>query len=148
MNTKIIAAKPRILVALLRVEGTVEILAFVAVIMPCTWMAIAHRWLGLGEFPDFFLLDYMIRSVSLLYGLHGGLLWLASMDVRRFRPLIIYLAASYLLAAFVFTAVDVADGMPWWWTRSEVGSVLCFSAVLFWLLGPFDRREHSSAPQP
>src|SRR5205809_6048412 len=130
---QIISAKPRILVILLRVEGTVELLAFVAVVMPRTWMAAAHGWLGLGELPNFFLLDYMIRSVSLLYGLHGILLWIAAMDIQRFRPLIIYLAGSYLLAAFVLTGIDLADGMPWWWTASEAGSVLCFGTILFWL---------------
>jgi hypothetical protein len=109
-------------------------LAFIAVVMPHAWMAAAHRWLGLGELSAFPLLDYMIRSVSLLYGLHGVLLLLLATDVRRFRLLIIYTAASYLLAALAFTAIDVRNSMPWWWSVSEVGSVFWLGLVLFWLL--------------
>ena len=128
------ADKPRLLAALLRLEGTIEMLAFIAVVMPHAWMAAAHRWLGMGELSAFPLLDYMIRSVSLLYGLHGVLLLLLATDVERFRLLIIYTAASYLLAALAFTAIDVRNSMPWWWSVSEVGSVIWLGLALFWLL--------------
>jgi hypothetical protein len=131
---KIIPDKPRLLAALLRLEGTIEVLAFVAVVMPHAWMAAAHRWLGMGELSTFPLLDYMIRSVSLLYGLHGVLLLLLATDVMRFRLLIIYTAASYLLAAVAFSAIDLRNSMPWWWSVSEVGSVFSLALVLFWLL--------------
>jgi hypothetical protein len=126
--------KPRLLAALLRLEGAIEMLAFVAVVMPRGWMAATHRWLGMGELSAFPLLDYMIRSVSLLYGLHGVLLLLLATDVTRFRLLIIYTAASYLLAAVAFIAIDVGNSMPWWWSVSEVGSVFWLGLVLLWLL--------------
>jgi hypothetical protein len=103
-------------------------------VMPHAWMASTHRWLDMGELPDFGLLDYMIRSVSFVYGLHGVLLWILAWDVKRFRPLVVYAAATYVLSAIVFTGIDLAAGMPWWWTMSEAGSVLCFGLVLFWLL--------------
>jgi len=128
------ADKPRLLAALLRLEATIEVLAFVAVVMPHAWMAATHRWLGMGELSTFPLLDYMIRSVSLLYGLHGVLLLLLATDVVRFRLLIIYTAASYLLAAVAFAAIDLRNSMPWWWSVSEVGSVFSLALVLFWLL--------------
>ena len=128
------ADKPRLLAALLRLEGTIEVLAFVAVVMPHAWMAATHRWLGMGDLSTFRLLDYMIRSVSLLYGLHGVLLLLLATDVVRFRLLIIYTAASYLLAAVAFAAIDLMNSMPWWWSVSEVGSVFSLALVLFWLL--------------
>src|SRR5437899_466904 len=117
--------KPRLLAALLRLEGTIEMLAFVAVVMPHAWMAATHRWLGLGELPTFPLLDYMIRSVSLLYGLHGVLLWLLATDVARFRMLIIYTAASYVLDAAAFAAIVLANNMPWWCSFIEVGYFMC-----------------------
>jgi len=131
---KITSQKPRLLAWFLRFEAAVETLAFVAVVMPHAWMAIAHRWLGLGELPDAPLLDYMIRSVSFLYGLHGVLLWILATDTVRFRPLIIYAAVSYLASAVVFTLIDLRNEMPWWWTASEVGSVLCYGLLLGWLL--------------
>ena len=109
-------------------------LAFVAAIMPQAWMSATHRWLGMGEFPASPLLDYMIRSVSFLYGLHGVLLWLLARDVTRYRLLILYATASYLLAALAFTAIDLRNNMPWWWTVGEVGSVLWLGVLLLWLL--------------
>jgi hypothetical protein len=126
--------KPRVLAILLRLEGAIEMLAFVAAVMPQTWMAITHRWLGMGEFPASDLLDYMIRSVSFLYGVHGVLLWLLATDVRRFRLLIVYTAASYLLAGVAFTGIDLVNRMPSWWTIGEVGSVIWLGAILFWLV--------------
>jgi len=131
---KLMLDKPRLLAALLRLEGAIEVLAFVAVVMPHAWMADTHRWLGMGELTAFPLLDYMIRSVSLLYGLHGVLLLLLATDVTLFRLLITYTAASYLLAAVAFTAIDIRNSMPWWWSVSEVGSVFSLALVLFWLL--------------
>ena len=131
---RFLSDKPQLLSVFLRLEGIIEILAFVAVVMPQSWMAVTHRWLGLGEFPASPLLDYMIRSVSFLYGLHGVLLLILATDVQRFRLLIIYAAASYLLAAVVFTVIDLTNNMPWWWTVGEVGSVVVLGGVLFWLL--------------
>jgi hypothetical protein len=130
----IVSNKPLLLTALLRLEGSIEILAFVAAAMPQRWMAVTHQWLGLGEFPASALMDYMIRSVSFLYGLHGVLLWLLATDVRRFRLLIVYTAASYLLAAAAFTVIDLTNNMPWWWTLGEVGSVIWLGGILVWLL--------------
>jgi len=126
--------RPWLLAALLRLEGAIEMLAFVAAVMPQSWMAATHQVLGMGEFPASPLLDYMIRSVSFLYGFHGVLLLILATDVRRFRPLIIYAAASYLSAAAAFTVIDTTNHMPWWWTLGEVGSVLWLGALLFWLL--------------
>jgi hypothetical protein len=38
-------------VLLLRTLGVGSLLALVPVFMPFSWMAAAHRWLGLGELP-------------------------------------------------------------------------------------------------
>ena len=130
---KMLSDRPRLLAIFLRLEGTIEILAFLAMVMPQSWMAATHRWLGMGEFPASPLLDYMIRSVSFLYGLHGVLLWLLAVDVTRYRVLILFTAASYLLAAVVFTGIDLANHMPWWWTLNEVGSVVFLGLIMFWL---------------
>jgi hypothetical protein len=131
---KMIEDKPRLLAAFLRLEGSIEMLAFIAAAMPFTWMAGTHRWLGLGELPAAPLMDYMIRSVSLLYGMHGVLLWFLAVDVTRYRALIVYTAISYLVAAGAFAIIDVSNAMPWWWTFSEVGSVLWLALLFFWLL--------------
>jgi hypothetical protein len=33
----------------------------------------------------------------------------------------------------VFTGIDLGNHMPWWWTLSEVGSVVWLGLILFWL---------------
>lgn len=70
----------------LRLGGSVEILAFLAVVMPRAWMESAHEWLGLGVMPPLPVLDYMIRGASFTFGLHGVLLWILASNPDRFRP--------------------------------------------------------------
>ena len=40
------------LVIILRVLGALGCIAVFAIVMPTSWMAAAHQWLGLGDFPD------------------------------------------------------------------------------------------------
>jgi len=118
---------------LLRLAGAVEILAFIAVVMPRSWMEIAHAWIGLGEMPHGPLLMFMIRQASYTYGVHGLSLWLIATDVDRFRPFIVFNAIAFLVAAPVFFLIDFTSGMPWWWAVSDPASCAVFGAALFFL---------------
>jgi hypothetical protein len=117
---------------LLRLVGLVEILAFIAVIMPRTWMEASHAWLGLGQMPHGSVLMFLIRQASYTYGMHGVSLWVIATDVKRFRALIILNGISYLLAAPVFFTIDYSSGMPMWWALGDsmacglVGATLLF----------------------
>jgi hypothetical protein len=101
---------------LLRLTGATEILAFISVVMPRSWMESAHSWLGLGIMPDGPLIMFMIRQASYAYGMHGVSLWLMATDVKRYQPLIIFNAISFLIAGFLFPLIDYTTGMPLWWT--------------------------------
>src|SRR5438046_10519510 len=101
---------------LLRIFGSIEILAFFAVVMPRSWMEVTHASLGLGEMPGGPIIMFMIRQASYTYGMHGLSLWILAWDVVRFRPLVIFNGAAYLLAAPVFFLIDYGSGMPWFWT--------------------------------
>jgi hypothetical protein len=125
--------RERLLVWLLRLAGAVEILAFIAVVMPRSWMEIAHAWIGLGEMPHGPLLMFMIRQASYTYGVHGLSLWLIATDVDRFRPFIVFNAIAFLVAAPVFFLIDFTSGMPWWWAVSDPASCAVFGAALFFL---------------
>ena len=125
--------RERLLVWLLRLAGAVEILAFIAVVMPRSWMEITHAWLGLGKMPDGALLMFMIRQASYTYGVHGLSLWLIATDVERFRPFIIFNAIAFLLAAPVFFLIDFTSGMPWWWAVGDPISCGVFGAALLLL---------------
>ena len=118
---------------LLRWAGSVEILAFVAVIMPRSWMEISHQWLGMGEMPNGPLIMFMIRQASYTYGMHGVSLWVLASDVVRFRTLILLNGISFLLAALVFFLIDLKSGMPWFWTVGDTLGCGFFGVALLLL---------------
>ena len=118
---------------LLRLAGAVEILAFIAVVMPHSWMETSHAWLGLGEMPSAPVLMFLIRQASYTYGVHGISLWVLASNVERFRPLIILNGITFLVAGPVFFLIDYTSGMPWWWTVADPLSCMFFGAALLWL---------------
>ena len=134
--------RKRLLIWLLRLAGTIEILAFVAVIMPRAWMEGAHAWLGLGQMRVSPLLMFMIRQASYSYGMHGISLWLLAMDVERFRLLILFNGIAFLLAAPVFFLIDYNSGVPSWWTLSDTTSCLFFGVGVLWLARGIARVPH------
>ncbi len=118
---------------LLRLAGAVEILAFISVVMPRSWMETSHAWLGLGEMPGGPIIMFMIRQSSYTYGMHGISLWVLASDVDRFRPLIILNGISFLLAAPVFFSIDYTAGLPMWWTVFDTLGCAFFGAALLLL---------------
>ena len=118
---------------LLRAVGSIELLAFVAVVMPRSWMEAGHAWLGMGEMPGGPLLMFMIRQASYVYGMHGVGLWVLASDVERFRPLVTLNGVSFLLAAPIFLLIDLTAGMPWFWTASDAVGCAFFGAATLWL---------------
>ena len=118
---------------LLRLAGAVELLAFVAVVMPRSWMEIAHAWLGLGEFPTGPITMFMIRQASYTYGMHAISLFVIASDVERYRAFVILNGISFLLAALVFFLIDETSGMPWWWTLGDTLGCAGFGIALLLL---------------
>jgi len=140
MNTR-----ERALILLLRVSGGVMLLALFAIVLPTEWMAATHRWLGLGEFPASPLVDYLTRSASALYAIYGGLLVLLARDVRRFAPVIVYLAVTGLAFGVIMIGVDFAAGMPRYWSVGEGPLVLVLSSVILWLARGIRRDAESTS---
>ena len=140
MNTR-----ERALILLLRVSGGVMLLALFAIVLPTQWMAATHRWLGLGEFPASPLVDYLTRSASALYAIYGGLLVLLARDVRRFAPVIVYLAVTGLAFGVIMIGVDFAAGMPRYWSVGEGPLVLVLSSVILWLARGIRRDAESTS---
>ena len=124
--------KERVQKVLLCLAGAFEILAFIAVVMPRSWMEISHEWLGLGQMPHGPVLMFLIRQASYTYGMHGISLWILALDVRRFRPLIILNGIAYLVAAPVFFIIDYTTGMPLWWTIGDAVGCGLLGATLLW----------------
>ena len=119
-----------LLVALLRLAGAVMVLAFLAVVLPVDWMAGTHRWLGLGEFPRAPIVDYLARSVALLYGFHGVLVLIVSRDPVKYRTIIWYLAVMNILFGAIIIAIDIHAGLPAMWTLLDGPPVTAFGIVI------------------
>ena len=62
-----------------------SLFALVPVVMPWSWMAATHRWLGLGEMPTTPVVEYLARSLSAFYALVGALCLAMASDLRHKR---------------------------------------------------------------
>lgn len=136
-----------ILVLLLRVGGVLACFAVLAIFLPTAWMAAVHRWLGLGEFPDAAVTQYLSRSVSAFYAMFGGLTILASLDLRRFGPVITYLAIAAMVFGVVITGVDAMAKMPTYWTLVEGPPTFVIGLVILLLNRRVQRDTDTAAAE-
>lgn len=126
--------KGRFLQILLRVSGVFMLLATFAIFMPVSWMAGSHEWLGLGEFPESPLVDYLTRSISFVYAMHGGLLLVVAGNIQRYRPILLYLGLVTVAGGLLLTGIDLHAGMPTWWTLAEGPPVTLGGILITWLV--------------
>ena len=129
----------RILVFLLRLVGAIMLLAWLAVFLPVDWMVAGHRLLRLGEFPESPLVDYLTRSISGLYGIHGGLLIVLATDLRRYAKVVSYVVWMNLVFGLLMIGIDLNAGMPWFWTVGEGPPILSMALIMLWLLRHVER---------
>ena len=120
---------------LLRVGGCAMLLATLAIGLPTRWMASIHQWLGLGTFPASPIVEYLTRSISALYAIHGGLLLLVSSDIRRFAPVVRYLGVTTSLFGISLLAIDVYAGLPVSWVLFEGPPIILMGGLILGLLG-------------
>ncbi|MDP6553933.1 MAG: hypothetical protein QGF59_15210 [Pirellulaceae bacterium] len=104
---------------ILRAFGVMDMLAFIAVVMPAAWLETGHQWAGLGTFPDAPVAAYLARSASLMYGLHGMLLFLLATDTVRYRRLIRWIAGVTVIHGGFMLTIDLVEQMPLWWVLVE-----------------------------
>jgi hypothetical protein len=119
------------LVIVLCFVGVAGLFALVAVFMPMSWIAATHRRLGMGEIPTGPIVEYLVRSVSAFYALFGALCLVLAADLERYRPLVRFLGVAFALMSVVFLGVDLAAGMPWWWSAVEGPRGALFGALMF-----------------
>lgn len=118
---------------LLRVEAVVLLCALPAAVMPTEWMASVHTFVGLGEMPRNPLVEYLTRSLSLLYASWAPVLWLTAGDVRHYRSLIEVMAWMRVALGVSLLILDIAIAMPMLWLLAEGPSILLLSAIVVWL---------------
>ncbi len=118
----------------LRILGTVDLLALIAVVMPLPWMSFINDLCGLGPLPDSHIVGYLARTTSLLYALHGAMILFISRDINRYRPLIAFLAVAAVVHGMILLGIDLATGMPFFWTLIEGPSFAVTGILVLWLL--------------
>ncbi|MGA2253398.1 MAG: hypothetical protein ABSG53_01950 [Thermoguttaceae bacterium] len=123
------------LVLLLRLDAILLLSALVPSMMPFAWMKEIHRFLGLGELADGPLIGYLTRSLSVLYAMHGAVQVFVSLDVRRFLPVVKFMAVLTFLFGLWMTALDVFVGMPLFWIVCEGPVIFLLGCVVLWLTG-------------
>jgi hypothetical protein len=121
----------RLLTRLIRINAAVLLLAFVPVFFPSELMAEMHRRFDLGELTRDRITEYMTRSLSACYAMHGVVLAALSTDVRRYRRLIDWIYVTHFGYALTLLGIDLYAGMPGWWTAVEVGTISAVAVLIF-----------------
>jgi hypothetical protein len=111
--------RDRVLTWLLRMLGAVDLLAVAVVFLPNEFIDAISQAVGLRPLPELPAVDYLVRSCSALYALHGALLLGLSTDVVRHRPLIRLLGWLAMIHGGLLFHVDTQAGVPDWWRFSE-----------------------------
>jgi hypothetical protein len=124
----------------LRVFSVAPMTAIFAAVLPVESMDAVHRFIGLGNLPDGPIVEYLARSTSMFYALHGALLWYIASDLRRYRDFFrFYLWLSLLFAVGLFLT-DLSAGLPSRWTLAEGPAVAAFVGLIMWLFRKADTR--------
>ena len=117
----------------LRLVGAVTALAAFCAVMPYAWMNATHQYLGMGVLPDMPIVGYLARSTSAFYALFGGLFWVMSFDLQRYRPLLRYIGFATVVLGVLLFGVDRIEGMPRFWRAAEGPIDVGIGIVILWL---------------
>jgi hypothetical protein len=119
---------------LLRLIGGIELCAIPFLFFPMSWMnAIHDSVLGLGPLPQGVIVEYLARSLSAMYVLHGAVVFTVSMDVARYWPLIRILGTFHIAFGLAMIAIDAAAGLPGWWVAGEGTGIVVGGILVRWL---------------
>lgn len=120
----------RALVGLLYVEAAVLLCAAPAVLLPTEWMAAIHEGLGMGPLPRGPLVEYLTRSLSMVYAMLAPVLIALAWDVRRYLPLIRLTGWLHLIGAAILFFLDVRFKLPLMWVLLEGPVVLALGVAM------------------
>ena len=141
MNSK--KNSKKLLQVILVLAGGFLIVAFGAVFLPVDWMAAAHEWLGLGEFPRQPITDYLARSASLLYGVHGVLMLYTGLTIDSHHRMVKLFGWLHLVIGLTVLGIDLHAAMPGYWTLIEGPPVALLGVLMLYL----NSRAFGSEPQ-
>lgn len=134
---------------LLRVIGFTCLPAFMAVVMPHSWLERGVELVEPGTAVRV-LISYLARLLSAYYFLLGGMLLVFATDVRRYARAIRLIAIWSLVVVAVFVIhggpVLVKGEMGWfiWFVASDCAFGFAFSVAILllqWHVAKYDHRE-------
>ena len=85
------------------------------------------------------VVEYLARSLSAFYALVGALCLVMASDLDRYSPLVRFFGVCLALLGIVLTGVDLAAGMPWWWTALEGPGSVPIGALVYFLARPVSK---------
>ena len=118
---------------LLRISGFMLLCATFAIFLTTDFMAWSHEKLGLGDFPHAPLTQYLTRSASALYALHGSVLMFTSFRVREYHELVRLLGLLNLAFGAAMLGIDLQAPMPMFWTLQEGPGIFVSGLLMLWL---------------
>ena len=128
----------------LAIVGCGLLVATFAVFLPVSVMATVHGWLGLGEFPDAPITIYLARSTSLLYAVHGALMLIVSMDLKRYWPLVPVFGWLHVVIGLAMFGIDLTSPMPIYWIVGEGIPIAIAGAAIIWI---YKRAKARNSPE-
>jgi hypothetical protein len=132
----------KILRWILMVSGIFLMCAFFAMLLPVETMRMAHKWLGLGEFPVAPITDYLARSTSMLYGVHGSVMFYAGLTIQHHWRFVWLLGWLHVVIGVSLVVIDSMAPMPMYWTLMEGPSIAALGVLILFLF------KRGSPPEP
>jgi hypothetical protein len=141
MHSEVAKTPDKVLMWVLRLLSVILMTAIVPAVMPSAWMEEIPIRLGMGELPRGPMIAYLTHSLSAMCTLHGAVVFVVSLDVRRYLPIVKCLAVLAILFGIGMIVLDVMVGMPTFWVLCEGPFIVVVNVVLLWLAGRVARLE-------
>lgn len=137
MKRKIIEST---LIIILRASGILLVTAFIAVFLPYEMMDKIHQQMGLGHLPQVPILDYLARSVSLFYGIHGVIVLYVSFNLMKYLQFLKLLCYLGLVFGVAMIMIDFNAAMPASWSFAEGPLIISLNLVIYFLVKMLESR--------
>lgn len=115
--------------------------ALLPILLPYTWMNAIHESLGLGVLPKAPIVEYLTRSLSLVYALHGAVCLALAMDVIKYLSLIRLVAVFHMGFGAIVLGIDLISKMPWYWTIGEGPMIIAFAIFVYSFSASLQKHE-------
>ena len=119
-----------------RLIGLSGMLAVGAVVMPFSWMAEIHEYLGLGEMPEGAIVEYLARSLSAVYVVLGVILWKLSFCFVQQLELVRILGYVFTVFGAAIWWIGEKAGMPLSWVLLEGPPAILFGLWVVYTCRP------------